>query len=166
MFRTVQFPSEAPHTELFIRRSGERSTPKKRAPPHRLWPCLTAGGLRFVVPPMNISDAIHLERETCALRQFSIKTEKTYGCWLGCCAAFLRCVNLRSWRSPRRGDPTFSPRALIKKSVRTPSDFMLFAFPGAPKLCEGGCFQLFPHQPSTIHHQPLRGICWRRPVPP
>jgi integron integrase len=38
---------------------------------------------------MNISNAIHLVRETCALRHFSIKTEKTYVYWLRRYGAFL-----------------------------------------------------------------------------
>ena len=39
---------------------------------------------------MNISNAIHLVRETCALRHFSIKTGKTYVYWLGRYGAFLK----------------------------------------------------------------------------
>ena len=39
---------------------------------------------------MNISNAIHLMKETCALRHFSIKTEKTYVYWLGRYGTFLK----------------------------------------------------------------------------
>ena len=39
---------------------------------------------------MNISHATCLLREACALRHFSLKTEKTYVCRLGRYAAFLK----------------------------------------------------------------------------
>ncbi len=39
---------------------------------------------------MNISDAIRLVREACALRHFSFKTEKTYTYWLGRYGTFLK----------------------------------------------------------------------------
>ncbi len=39
---------------------------------------------------MNISNAIHLVREACALRHFSLKTEKTYVYWIGRYGTFLR----------------------------------------------------------------------------
>src|SRR5512138_3004086 len=90
MFQVSRFSIEAPHTESVIRRSGQTSTPENRPPPPRLCPFLTPGRLWFVVPPMNISNAIHLVRETCALRHFSIKTEKTYVYWLGRYGTFLK----------------------------------------------------------------------------
>lgn len=39
---------------------------------------------------MTISNAIDLMRETCVLRHFSIKTEKTYAQWLRRYGAFLK----------------------------------------------------------------------------
>ncbi len=39
---------------------------------------------------MNIPNAIRLVRETCALRHFALKTEKTYVYWLGRYGTFLK----------------------------------------------------------------------------
>lgn len=64
---------------------------------------------------MNISHAILLVRETCALRHFSFKTEKTYTYWIGRYGAFLKTQQVTSWTSEQKMEAFLS--RLAKEGV-------------------------------------------------
>ena len=51
---------------------------------------------------MQISNAIHLMRETCVLRHFSFKTEKTYVYWLKRYSDFLKDQPVTSWTTEQK----------------------------------------------------------------
>ena len=51
---------------------------------------------------MRIQDAIHLVRETCALRHLSLNTEKTYVHWLGRYGLFLDDPKIKDLTTERK----------------------------------------------------------------
>ena len=51
---------------------------------------------------MQIPIAIHLMRETCVLRHFSFKTEKTYIYWVRRYSAFLKDQPVASWTTQQK----------------------------------------------------------------
>jgi len=58
--------------------------------------------LWFIYQHMQIPHAIRLMRETCVLRHFSIKTEKTYTYWLRRYGAFLKDQPVKSWTTEQK----------------------------------------------------------------
>jgi hypothetical protein len=52
--------------------------------------CLISEFLWFVVPAMNVSNGVALMREACALRHFSLKSEKNYVYWLNHYGTFVK----------------------------------------------------------------------------
>src|SRR5512133_3399100 len=51
---------------------------------------------------MQISTAIHLMRETCVLRHFSLKTEKTYVYWIRRYSEFLKHQPVQTWTTEQK----------------------------------------------------------------
>ncbi len=64
---------------------------------------------------MNIPHAIQLIRETCALRHFSFKTEKTYAYWVGRYGVFLKDQQVTSWTTEQKVEAILS--RLAKEGV-------------------------------------------------
>ncbi len=85
--------------------------------PHALR--LTCRRLWFVVRSMKISNATQLVRETCALRHFSLKTEKTYTYWVGRYGSFLKDQQVTGWTTEQKVEAFLSRLAREGVSAST-----------------------------------------------
>ncbi len=68
---------------------------------------------------MKIPHAIQLIRETCALRHFSFKTEKTYTYWVGRYGVFLKDQQVTGWTTEQKVEAFLSRLAREGVSAST-----------------------------------------------
>lgn len=106
---------------------------------------------------MNISNAIRLLRETCALRHFSLKTEKSYIYWLRRYGAFLSRRSDSVWTTEQKMQAFLSRLAVEGVAASTQNqafNAVLFFYRDVLKREVGPVNSLRARQPGNSRHCP------------